>query len=213
VYVPKRWQTTSVHADPEFDTFTYGDHATNGRAANLRDVRPGDELWFLSRLWPYDDAHNEWMDPHGSFYLVGYLVAESNNVIDPSRSLDSTLAARFARNAHLRWIGASGSWPFRVIAGTRASRRFGTPLRVTPEIAGLIYGGRPASADVYWRDGAIRTSKSGSTLTFKWFHSNTRAIQCWLDSDRDGDCEYIEELRQRAEVCGSTRPRANVAPA
>jgi hypothetical protein len=210
-YVPKRWHATSVHADPEFDTFTYGDDATNGRAANLRDVRPGDELWFLSRLWAYDDARHEWTDRHGRFYLVGYLAADSNTVIDPAVSLDPELATRLARNAHLLWASGSGSWPFRVIAGTSASRRFRTPLEVTPEVAGLIYGGRREATDLYRRDGAVRTTKTGSPLTFKWFHSNTRAIQCWLDADREGDAEYIAELRLRAEACGSMQRRAVAA--
>jgi hypothetical protein len=42
-----------VHDDPEFDTFTYGDHTSKGRGGAVKKLRPGDYIIFLAGLVPY----------------------------------------------------------------------------------------------------------------------------------------------------------------
>jgi hypothetical protein len=67
-FIPDRVRTQSAHNDPEFATFTYGD-IMSARAASLARAEPGDQLWFLARLW--DRVATHWTGTSGSFSL-GY---------------------------------------------------------------------------------------------------------------------------------------------
>ena len=50
-FVPEKFWNRTMHSDPEFDTFTYGDNCdVNPRASSLKTVERGDFLLFLSRL-------------------------------------------------------------------------------------------------------------------------------------------------------------------
>ncbi|MCX5635249.1 MAG: hypothetical protein NTW55_05360 [Planctomycetota bacterium] len=42
-----------VHDDPEFKTFTYGDHTSNGRGGAMRKLKPGDYIILSAGLVPY----------------------------------------------------------------------------------------------------------------------------------------------------------------
>jgi len=42
-----------VHNDPEFETFTYGDHKSNGRGGAVKTLQHGDYIIFLAGLVPY----------------------------------------------------------------------------------------------------------------------------------------------------------------
>ena len=42
-----------VHDDPEFKTFTYGDHTSNRRGGAVNKLRPGDYIIFFAGLVPY----------------------------------------------------------------------------------------------------------------------------------------------------------------
>jgi hypothetical protein len=54
-FLPSKVGVYKVHADPEFETFTYGDVPSPG-AANLASIVGGDQLWFLARLWDHDGS-------------------------------------------------------------------------------------------------------------------------------------------------------------
>jgi hypothetical protein len=42
-----------VHNDPEFETFTYGDHTSKGRGGAVKTLQPGDYIIFFAGLVPY----------------------------------------------------------------------------------------------------------------------------------------------------------------
>jgi hypothetical protein len=75
--VPEAMRTRRVHADPEFETYTYGD-ILSPRAANLKHVRSGDLVWFLSRLWHHDGRR--W-SRESDFYLIGFLDVQQNILV------------------------------------------------------------------------------------------------------------------------------------
>jgi hypothetical protein len=104
-----------VHNDPEFATFTYGDHIR--QKGNLDDLRTGDFLFFLARLVPYDEHFHE---EQAIFALIGYLEVEER--ID---SL-SHITPAFSRNAHvLRWKANPASFnEYAIFKGSVRSRRF-----------------------------------------------------------------------------------------
>jgi len=200
-YVAPRIRSHRAHADPEFETFTYGD-VRSARSANLRLAVPGDELWFLSRLWDHDG--NTWTGT-STFYLIGYYVVVDNLEIPagtPPNALAPRVAQRIARNAHYRrMLAGERTWCRIIVGDLTQSRRFRRALRVTLEVAGLVYGGRFDSAGrSYVRDGTILLNRNGRPRTFETFGSVTRAIQPFLESDRQA--EYWNELHQHADRSG-----------
>jgi len=184
-YVPQRLWDAPVHYDPEFETFTYGDHCdTSPRAAALRGVKAGDYLLFLARL-----VHHDTGKP--GFYLVGYLEVEqvfaSIVGVPPAPAL-----ARIGRNAHVRRAqgtpqGPDLSWVF---AGSRRSRRLERAVPLDRELATLLLRdaqGRP------WEWPAHRSP-------LQVIGSYTRSCRCVLDPDRPGDGERLRVLWQKLGI-------------
>ena len=65
-----RMAAQTVHVDPEWETFTYGDPTTPKRS--LRNLRPGDFLVFYCGLQEWD-ADGGWNRDHRpALYLAGY---------------------------------------------------------------------------------------------------------------------------------------------
>jgi hypothetical protein len=184
-----------VHADPEFDTFTYGD-VRSPRAANLDSIAPGDQLWFLARLWDHDGS--TWLGG-SDFYFVGYFHVDDNVVVIPdvaaTRTSEATLE-RIKRNAHYRRLQAGDRSPFRVVIGEAASsHRFRLGLRVTPQVAGHVYGGLyDPHTGLYQSGSEVLRGKNGKPRKFETFGSATRSIQAFLDSRHPHDVEHIAAL-------------------
>jgi len=112
-YVPPKMSGYRVHDDPEFETYTYGD-VKSARAANLKNVEPGDQLWFLARLWNHDGSR--WT--RGSdFHFVGRFEVEQNILVPANTERGDVSSDRLRRiegNAHYgRWIYAEGREEFR----------------------------------------------------------------------------------------------------
>jgi hypothetical protein len=198
-FLPNRVRNYSVHADPEFKTFTYGDFMS-ARAANLKYAQPGDQLWFLARLW--DHNGNRWTGA-SDFFLIGVIQVAQNVAIPvgtaPSQ-LNAELRERINQNANYRQLNAGERRAIRVIVGsTTSSCRFQRALRVTPEVAGHIYGGERGSDGLYRRDGVVRRNKTnGNPRIFERLGSITRSIQVFLDSGISDDARYIEALARLA---------------
>ena len=140
-YIPRRLWDAACHNDPEFATFTYGDNCeVSPRASGLRQMRPGDFLFFLVRL-------ENWLDgkPSGrfGFYLIGYLhVAEDDWALRQVTGEPSTEdMALFENNAHvIRGRSAPGLWDgFWVFRGAGISRRFHTAVPVTREFCQAVF--------------------------------------------------------------------------
>jgi hypothetical protein len=82
----------SVHYDPEFDTFTYGDPTSP--KAGLRRLERGDMLVFYCGLqgWDFESAP--------ALYLMGYFEVEAAGIASGFEPAD--LAGKFAANFHVR---------------------------------------------------------------------------------------------------------------
>lgn len=94
-YFPSRRQESAkrqaIHADPEFESFTYGDPTRPKRS--LRRLKAGDLLVFYASMEGRDCARST------ALYLVGYLEIE---FCDFAVALDPDLVKnRFAKNAHV----------------------------------------------------------------------------------------------------------------
>lgn len=93
-YFPERMKgkisDTSIHFDPEFDTFTYGD-PTQGAKRGLRKLERGDLLLFYCGLKGWD------CDAEAGLYLTGYFEVETCGLgKDYTRAeLDKLFAANF----------------------------------------------------------------------------------------------------------------------
>ncbi len=81
-----------VHADPEFDTFTYGDPTQP--KAGLRRLQPGDYLAFYCGLqgWNFESAP--------ALYLIGYFHVQLAGLAASFQERE--IKRNFAANAHVR---------------------------------------------------------------------------------------------------------------
>jgi hypothetical protein len=95
-YFPESQQSNmrnqSVHYDPEFDTFTYGDPTSP--KAGLRRLERGDMLVFYCGLqgWDFESAP--------ALYLMGYFEVEAAGSV--SDFAPAYLTHAFAKNFHVR---------------------------------------------------------------------------------------------------------------
>jgi len=88
-----RMATQSIHFDPEFHSFTYGDPTSP--KASLRELSRGDMLVFYSGLQGYDFSSAP------ALYIIGYFEVErvllATSRIDPGPELN-----HFSENFHVR---------------------------------------------------------------------------------------------------------------
>ena len=137
-YIPRRLWDVACHNDPEFVTFTYGDNCdTSPRASALRQMRPGDFLFFLVRL-------QHWVkgEPTGrfGFYLIGHLrIAHDNWVLSGVTKQPSS--PLFGNNAHaIRGRSDPDLWDgFWVFRGSGSSRRFQRAVPVTRDLCEAVF--------------------------------------------------------------------------
>ncbi len=180
-FVPRRLWEWPAHADPEFDTFTYGDNCeTSPRAASLKRMEVGDFLLFIARLvtapYPGEGAVAEFSQRPG-FYLIGYLEVEE--VLRDVRSRPSPdVLDRFGANAHvLRGLSGPDLWDrFWVFRGSERSRRFRRAVPVTRELADRVFAAADGSP---WRWDGKRTD-------LQVIGSYTRSCRCVIDPSLDG---------------------------
>jgi hypothetical protein len=91
-YVPKL-SKTPAHADPEFDTFTYGDYS-HGPKGSLKNLSLGDILAFYAGPRPLGETGR------GGLYLIGYFEVEM--VREASSSTKADLQSLFPNNFHVK---------------------------------------------------------------------------------------------------------------
>jgi hypothetical protein len=168
-----------AHDDPEFLTLTYGDNIR--QKGNLRDLRPGDFLFFLARLVPYDGQHYD--HSQAIFALVGYLeIAEW--VDTPDDELLTSPA--FARNAHARrWqADPSSLGNFAIFKGTARSRRFQYAVPFTQEFVEEIPILKADGGRWDWN----RTTDLGVIGSY------TRTARMHIDTETDAGREQAERF-------------------
>jgi hypothetical protein len=192
--------------DPEFETFTYGD-VLSPRAANLAAVAVGDDLWFLARLWAHDGSR--WTGA-SDFYFIGRFEVELNILVPASTipgNMPDEVEKRIRANAHYRRLLCGGGSAFRIVAGQlERSCRFARPLRVTPEVVGLIYGGTyQPDKGTFHRGGQVLRNLNGKERRLGTFGSVTRSIQAFLSSDDSEQRDDLEALTRLGIGCGKAR--------
>lgn len=205
-FVPERVRAYRAHADPEFETFTYGD-VVSPRAANLATVIRGDDVWFLARLWAHDGVR--WTGA-SDFYFIGRFEVAANIAIPADSTADGIPAKirdQISANAHFRRLQYGDHSACRVLVGQpEHSCRFARALRVTPEVIASIYGGRYDPEDkTFRRAGRVLTNRNGKPRRLSTFGSVTRAVQAFLSSEEPEDNEHLEFLTRLATACGRAR--------
>lgn len=142
----------TVHVDPEWETFTYGDPTTPKRS--LRNLQPGDLLVFYCGLQKWD-ADGGWDQEHRpALYLAGFFeVARAGMAGDFDKKM---LKAEFGMNFHVRYRtvfekqkedlvlvkGGSGSRLFKKAhqISSVGNDRAGKPLKVLSPQMQKVFG-------------------------------------------------------------------------
>ena len=200
-FLPESLRGERAHHDPDFAQLTYGD-IPSPRAAALHQAVPGDQLWFLARLWDHDG-----MEFLGSsrFYLVGYLDVETNLFFERGQGVyPPEVRTRLRANAHWLRRDAGDTGTFRVIVGKPdASRRFQTAVAVTPVIAAQLFAAHyDEPTDGFVQAGEIARNKNGKPRLWSRFGSITRTIQWFLDDNLPGHPSHLEALAAIAHKAG-----------
>ena len=158
--------TQSMHVDPEFATFTYGDPTPPKRG--LKKLRAGDLLVFYAGMegwnWPQDPA----------LYLAGYF--EVAQVGFAAELGEETVQHRFAANFHVRHEKVYRDQRNRLllIAGGAGSRLFSRAHRL---------GERVLRDDgTYWQ--MISSEMAEVFGRFGGIGSVQRSTPCWVEPDR-----------------------------
>ena len=69
LYVGPRYKNMKIHFDPEFETFTYGDHLKKGKV--FGNLQTGDYVVFYAGLRPY---HGD--SPPRGLYIIGFFCVD-----------------------------------------------------------------------------------------------------------------------------------------
>ena len=184
-YVGPKHADYAVHNDPEFVTFTYGDINT-ARGSNLRNIQKDDVLLFLARLFDYGEGAG--FSQTSRFYFVGYLTIDyALEFTGGVRNTKLSVPDDVKGNAHYVGYSHGKKGPFRVLKGIpKTSFRFKKALKVTPEVAALVFNGKYNPKDdsfISNKDGHSVLNKNGKITRFGLFHSKTRTVQAYLDSN------------------------------
>jgi len=95
-YLPEEIENRTMHFDPEFDTFTYGDPTYKRRF--LLKLERGDLLVFYAGLYPFQTRKYK-----TALYIIGYFTVDG--VIDFNSLLRSEIRQcykKYPNNAHLK---------------------------------------------------------------------------------------------------------------
>lgn len=96
-YFPERskpkYRSVSIHADPEFETFTYGD-PTKAAKQGLRRLQRGDLLVFYAGLEPWPQGGGK------QLYIIAYFCVSWAGMATELNEVE--LMARFQKNFHVK---------------------------------------------------------------------------------------------------------------
>ncbi len=129
----------SMHVDPEFETFTYGDPTPLKR--RLSTLQAGDVLAFYCGLQGWHEEHGWNIESSPSLYLCGYFVVSLAGM-----ALDFTnkqRKAEFGRNFHVRYRSVYEKQKERLVLvkGGKGSRLFRKAYKISVE--GRDKSGKP----------------------------------------------------------------------
>lgn len=167
-HIHQRYLAKTVHNDPEFVTFTYGDNPegrAKARAANLTLLGKGDLLFFFAGLTAIGSGKP--VDPY-RFYFVGFF--EIIEVLRAVSAMPSPEQLRvFGQNAHIKrgqtdprffrnfwvWKGSSNSQRFQ--KAVPFDRELGAKILLAPK--GMPYDWPTDKADVQLLGTRARASR------------------------------------------------------
>lgn len=121
----ERMRCQSMHVDPEFATFTYGDPTKP--KARLRELASGDLLVFYAGMKGYD------FDNSPALYIIGYFeVAMAGLATDFN---DEARATQFAENFHVKHPNVFAEQKDRLVLvkGSTASRLLERATRISQD--------------------------------------------------------------------------------
>ena len=185
-FIPESFLSKTVHNDPEFDTFTYGDNCdVSPRASALRKVRRGDILLFIARLQHWEDCVRT---NNFGFYFIGYL--HVNRILGSGKEIPSGAGLeRFSVNAHVRMgMFDSSKWnSFWVFGGSSWSKRFSYAVPVTKKICNQVFRTADGSR---WKWGEPHGGRSDLQV----IGSYTRSCRCVIDYEKRNHAERARKL-------------------
>jgi hypothetical protein len=129
----------TVHVDPEWESFTYGDPTTPKRS--LRHLNPGDLLVFYCGLQAWNSESGWNGDRRPALYLAGYFeVVLAGMAGDFDKK---TLKSEFGKNFHVRYptVFAKQKDVLVLVKGGPGSRLFKTARQISVE--GKDRAGKP----------------------------------------------------------------------
>jgi hypothetical protein len=135
----RRMAAQTIHVDPEWDTFTYGDPTPPKRS--LRHLRPGDFLIFYCGLEEWDAERGSNGHRRPALYLAGYFeVALAGLASDFDKEV---LNIEFGQNFHIRYpaLFEQQKDDLVLVKGGPGSRLFKKARRISAE--GKDRAGKP----------------------------------------------------------------------
>lgn len=92
-FVDEACRDRLLHFDPEFETFTYGDHLTKSKI--FKDLEKGDYLIFYAGLRPYESNSQ-----FKGLFIIGYFVVDGRYQYSDFKNKD--ILRKIKNNAHIK---------------------------------------------------------------------------------------------------------------
>lgn len=116
----------TVHVDPEWETFTYGDPTSPKRS--LQSLNPGDVLAFYCGLQEWDSESGWNTKSRPALYLAGYFEVKLAGMARDFN--EKSLKKEFGRNFHVRMLPFTGS-KRTTLCSSRAVPKAGCSTKLT----------------------------------------------------------------------------------
>jgi hypothetical protein len=173
----------TVHVDPEWETFTYGDPTPPKRS--LRHLHPGDFLAFYCGLQPWDAQQGWDGTSRPALYLAGYFeVALAGLAVDFDKKAVKT---EFGLNFHVRYpsVFRQQKNDLVLVKGGPGSRLFKKARRISTE--GMDRAGKPLKI--------LSPAMQKVFGTFGGHVSIQRSPPRWVEAEFvDEAIEFLKEL-------------------
>lgn len=101
-----------IHYDPEFETYTYGDHTTKGRGGAVKKLERGDYIIFSEGFIPYSEEiykdktfksiRKEQSKKDKQICIIGYFKVKHKFIRKKYEDIPDVEKNRFKNNAHMK---------------------------------------------------------------------------------------------------------------
>lgn len=171
--------SAQIHSDPEFLTLSYGDNFEH--KSNLQKLHPGDFLFFLACLVPYQNYSFD--HDKAIFAPVGFLEVEQI-IREPDEEL--FISPVYHRNAHvIRWLDDRESFrEFGIIKGSQRSRRFRHAVPFNRKFVEQVPLLMADESSWDWS----RTTELGV------IGANTRTVRVYIDPEKKADQKRADKF-------------------